>query len=221
VALQEIPLGDANDLLVAWGHYLGACRRPFGEQAWGLLVDGRPVAVAVSASIVSAQVSRYAPDPGDLVPVESWGRSELVELARLCAADRWATRVMVRLWREVAAPAWPYWPVTAAVAYSHNDRHEGRIYRFDGWERITARAGTSGGGGAWTRPRRQGDAARGAKTLWLWRYHVPVGHSAAATGATPHPVRLSSPHSPGADRHSADTQPTAAARPHPDAGGRS
>lgn len=184
-ALHKIPVPDANELLIAWGRYLGACRRPFGQQGWALLVGGRPVAVAVSASVVSAHVTRHAPDPetGRVVPVESWERGELVELARLCATERWATRVMLRLWREVAAPAWSHWPVRAAVAYSANDRHEGRIYRFDGWTRINTRAGTSGGGGAWTRPRCADDTAHGPKTLWLWRYQIPPGRSSAVTGA--------------------------------------
>jgi len=81
----------------------------------------------------------------------------------------WATRVILRLWLEVGAQAWPYWPVQAAVAYSQNARHLGNIYRFDGWERVTDKAG-SNGGGAWSRKRYAGDAAHGRKTLWLWRY---------------------------------------------------
>ena len=46
---------------------------------------------------------------------------------------------MLRLWREKCGPKWPCvkprsgQPPLAAVAYSKNDRHEGRIYRFDGW----------------------------------------------------------------------------------------
>jgi hypothetical protein len=157
--LRGVPIVEANRLLVAWGHYLGACRRPFGQQAWALVVGAEPVAVAVSASPVAATTAGYR-------------RSQLVELARLCSAERWATRVMLRLWREVAGPAWPYWPARAAIAYSQNDRHEGRIYRFDGWERVTARAG-SNGGGAWSRPRHPGDMVHGPNTLWLWRYNDP------------------------------------------------
>ena len=73
------------------------------------------------------------------------------------------------LWREIGGPRWPYWSVKAAIAYSQNVRHPGNIYRFDGWEKITDRAG-SGGGGAWSRKRYAGNAALGPKTLWLWRY---------------------------------------------------
>jgi hypothetical protein len=151
--LHQIPVDDANDLLVAWGHYLGACHRPFGQQAWALVVGTDAVAVAVSASAVAQTTAGYR-------------RGELVELARLAAGERWARRVMLRLWREVAAPVWPHWPVRVAIAYSQNHRHQGRIYRFDGWARVTDRAG-SHGGGAWTRRRYASHAAHGPKTLWL------------------------------------------------------
>lgn len=57
----------------------------------------------------------------------------------------------------------------AAVSYSKNDRHDGRIYRFDGWTKVTDRAGSSGGG-QWSRKREKNDAANGPKTLWVWRY---------------------------------------------------
>lgn len=156
VGLTTIPLRRANRLLDDWGHYLGPVNRPFGSQAWTLELEGRPIAVAVSCSTVSATAAGH-------------DRDELVELARLCAAEPWATRVMLRLWREVAAPRWPYWTVRAAVAYSQNERHDGRIYRFDGWDRVTDRAGSSGGG-AWSRKRYATDAVHGPKTLWRWRF---------------------------------------------------
>lgn len=159
VTLAEVEIGPANYLLGEWGHYLGPCRRPFGQQGWCLYVKGRPVAVAVSASPVSAHVI----GPGG----ERLRRRQLVELARLCSAEPWATRVMVRLWREVAARSWPYWPADAAIAYSANGRHDGRTYRFDGWARLTRHAGSSGGG-TWTRRRPAASPALGAKTLWLW-----------------------------------------------------
>src|SRR3972149_6794486 len=129
--------------------YPGPCNRPFGRQDWLLALNSEPLAVATSASIVSAGVAGY-------------GRQEVVELARLCSAPEtsWATRVMLRLWREVGAQGWPYWPVQAAVAYSQNIRHPGNMYRFDGWERVTDKAG-SNGGGAWSRKRYAGDAAHG------------------------------------------------------------
>ena len=158
--LTAVDRRQANTLLTEWGHYLGPCDRPFGAEGWVLEVAGRPVSVAVSASIVSSTAAGF-------------DMREVVELARLCSAPgaRWATRPMLRLWREVAAPAWRYWPVRAAVAYSANQRHPGDIYRFDGWQRVAVQAGSSGGG-TWSGKRSDDHAARGAKSLWLWRYDV-------------------------------------------------
>lgn len=172
--LTPISLPWANTLLDRWGHYLGPCERPFGFEAWALEVESRAVAVAVSCSTVSEHISGEDSDG----PVR-FVRGELVELARLCADpdQRWATRPMLRLWREVAAPRWPYWPVTAAVAYSQNRRHAGDIYRWDGWTRIADKCGSSGGG-AWSRKRCATDAVHGAKSLWLWRYPQSQGDAA-------------------------------------------
>lgn len=166
VSLVSVDLDEANALLEAWGHYLGACDRPFRNDGWVLDVLGEPAAVATSSSIVGESSAGFR-------------KHEAVELSRLCARPgmNWTTRVMLRIWREVAAPQWPCpeprsgLSAVAAVAYSKNDRHEGRIYRFDGWEKVTDRAG-SGGGGQWSRKRATDDAANGAKTLWLWRYPV-------------------------------------------------
>lgn len=150
-----LDLVSANRLVTEWGHYLGPCRRPFGMRAYGLLVDGEPVAVAISASVINHAAG--------------YQRDELVELARLARHPDvgWASRVTLRLWRELAVPCWPYWRPRAAIAYSQNARHEGRLYRFDGWRRVTDDAG-SRGGGTWSRPRAPGDVAFGRKTLWLW-----------------------------------------------------
>jgi len=158
--MTPVPLPAANALLASWGHYLGEVHRPFGAHAWVLEVAGEPVSVAVSASTVSATVAGYR-------------RGEVVELARLCTAPSaaWATRVMLRLWREVAAPAWPYWPIAAAVAYSQNQRHDGRIYRFDGWTKVADNRGHEPGpNSTWNRRRAEQDPARGRKTLWTYSH---------------------------------------------------
>jgi hypothetical protein len=162
VVFDSVGLKDANALLVGWGHRLGALRRPFGTRAYLMLVDGRPVSLALSASIVSATVAGYR-------------RQQVVELARLCSAPghAWASRVMLRIWREVFAPRWPDWPVLAAVSYSHNAHHRGDLYRFDGWARLGSNCGSSGGG-AWTQRRYAGDVVAGPKTLWVWRYQPPT-----------------------------------------------
>lgn len=162
VAVEEIEVDDANRLLVEWQHNLGPCNRPFGQQAFALHIDGHPISVALSASMVSKHVSDIE---GNIVAT----RGETVELARLASAEPWATRVMIRLWREVHAHAWPYWPVWKAISYHQNNRHTGDVYRFDGWEKIRCDSGSSGGG-AWSRKRYASDEAHGKKTLWLWRY---------------------------------------------------
>lgn len=154
--VYPVEMDEANYMLCAWGHKLGPCKRPFGQEGYCLEVAGKPVAVAVSASIVHGPVAGY-----DL--------KQVVELARLAAGERWACRVMIRLWREACAKLWPHWPVQAAVSYSHNAMHSGNLYRFDGWEKIREDCGSSGGG-AWSRKRYAGDAHHGKKTLWLWRY---------------------------------------------------
>lgn len=158
VGLMPISVDHANALLVAWEHKLGPVNRPFHQEAFALEHDGRPVAVAVSGSIVSATVAGY-------------DRGEVVELTRQAAApdSPWANRVLIRLWRECCARLWPCWPVRAAVSYSKNSMHRGDLYRFDGWEKVTESAGSSGGG-AWSRKRYATDAVHGSKTLWLWRY---------------------------------------------------
>ena len=183
--LLPVPLARANSLLEKWGHYLGPVNRPFGSQSWTFEVAGQAVAVAVSASTVSEHVAyldslpifaltkkgRLGEQVGQLTYRVRLSRGELVELARLCSAPdcHWATRPMVRLWREVAAPLWPHWQLTAAIAYSQNSRHQGDIYRWDGWVKVADNCGSSGGG-AWSRKRYATDAVHGRKTLWLWRY---------------------------------------------------
>lgn len=155
---EELDPAEANALCVAWDHDLGPCNRPFGMQAWAFAIDGQRVAVAISASTVSATLR------GSLVDVQ-WRRDEVVELARLCAANHWANRVMLRWWREVAALRWPYWPIRAAVSYSDRGK-TGNLYRLDGWRLIADNCGSSGGG-TWT-GKRTGNHK--GKKLWDWRY---------------------------------------------------
>lgn len=154
-----VPIGlvEANRLVVAFEHNLGPCERPFRSEPWAFLVDGRPVAVAISASIVSSTAAGHK-------------RTEVVELARLASSERWANRLMLRWWREVGARRWSCWPVKAAIAYSQNDRHEGRLYRFDGWTKFASSAGSSGGGGSWTAKRTSADEVHGPKTGWVFEY---------------------------------------------------
>lgn len=168
VALSPLGISDANRLLLAWGHNLGPCNRPYTQRAYALELDGEPISLAMSGSMISEH-ARGVTKLGEALLLL---RSACVELTRLCSAPgySWATRVMLRLWREVCAPRWPDWEVKAAVSYSQNALHAGNIYRLDGWERINEHCGTGSGGGSWTRKRYAGDAAAGSKSLWVWRY---------------------------------------------------
>lgn len=159
VGVSPIANHEANRLLVAWGHKLGPCNRPFRTQSWALEVDGEPVAVAMTCSIVNG-------------PVAGYGRGEVVELARLASSNNWANRVMLRLWREVLAHRWGLWPVKAAVSYSHNALHGGNSYRTDGWRKVSDKCGTTGKGGNWGRRGSgyQNQALHGFKSLWVWEY---------------------------------------------------
>ncbi len=161
---MPISVDQANNLLEAWEHRLGPANRPFHQEAYALEWQDLPISVAVSASTVSNQVAGYQ-------------REQVVELARLCSdpAENWATRIMLRLWRQICAPKWQVWPVKAAIAYSHNVHGQGgNIYRFDGWTKIREDAGSRDGRGAWpeTRGRYATEAVRGSKTLWVWDYRA-------------------------------------------------
>jgi hypothetical protein len=160
VALTEVHPDQANALIVKWDHELGWCDRPFGMQGWVLDIDGEPVSAAISASIVSTTAAGYS-------------QFELVELARQCSppGNRWANRVMIRLWREACARRWPHWPVKAAVSYQLNANHDGALYRFDGWRKVTETAGADCGPNAtWSKKRGPDDPRSGRKTLWVWEW---------------------------------------------------
>lgn len=169
----------ADARLVEWGHWLGACNRPFGRQSFGLTYCGELVSVAVSASTVNASCG-------------GWPRNQVVELARQCShpLHRDLTRVMVRLWRIFAPRAWShqYWPVKAVVSYSNRNRHSGDIYRFDGWKKIKdvpgGRAGVNTGDGrgpgrGWTRPRKNYEP----KSVWVFQTPEPPEASQSTIAA--------------------------------------
>lgn len=143
---------EANRACERWGHYLGACERPFRQQWFGLFKDRELVSVAISASTVGATCGGY-------------DRRRVVELARLVTRPdaRWATRVCIRFWRELGAPQWGLWPVDAVVSYSDKTRHSGHIYKFDGWTKVADVPGSSGGG-TWS-----GEKERTPKAVWVYR----------------------------------------------------
>lgn len=156
VGFYKIDNSEADKLLREWCHWLGGCNRPFGRQSFAVDVCGKgAVSIAVSASTVNATCGGY-------------DRQSVVELARLCSHpnERWATRVCLRLWREVGAPLWPYWEVKALVSYANNNRHTGDVYRFDGWKKVAEVAGGVAGGG-WQRGKRYEE-----KSVWSYKLSV-------------------------------------------------
>jgi hypothetical protein len=159
-AFDLIPDDRADACLAEWGHWLGACSRPFGRHSFGLFIHGELLCVAVSASTVNATCGGYP-------------RSEVVELARLCSHPdhRELTRIGLRLWRVVAPGCWArdFWPVTAAVSYSNNARHKGDIYRFDGWKKVKdVPGGCTGPNAGYTRKK-----SYEAKTVWAFEFKQP------------------------------------------------
>lgn len=158
---SQIDNGRADRLLVEWGHFLGACDRPYGIQSFGLLLEGDLVAVAVSASTVGTSCGGFP-------------RRKVVELARLCSepGHQELTRVALRLWRVTAPALWSaaYWPVEACVSYANATRHKGDVYRFDGWRKVAeSRAGSAGGP-------RAGNKTYDRKSVWVF----PLSEWAAA-----------------------------------------
>lgn len=158
VTFDLIPNEQADAALIAWGHWLGGCNRPFGRQSFGLEIESELVAVAVSASTVNGKCGGY-------------NRQDVVELARLCSHPdhRDLTRVTLRLWRVMAPITWgrKFWTVRALVSYANASRHTGDIYRFDGWTKVAEVTGGTAGA-TWKRPRK---AAYEAKTVWA--YELP------------------------------------------------
>lgn len=150
----------ADEMLRDWGHWLGGCNRPYGRQSFGLVLGGRVLSVAVSASL------RW--------PVAGYARDRVVELARLASHPRHAdlTRVCLRLWRKVAAAEWRprYWKVDAYVSYQDAVRHTGNIYRFDGWTLAERRRG-----GVTGRNARGGRRKYNPKNVWVWKLGDPAG----------------------------------------------
>jgi hypothetical protein len=156
---------EADAALVEWGHFLGACERPFGRQSFALRLDGKLAAVAVSASTVNGHCGGYR-------------RREVVELVRLCSSpeDAELTRVALRLWRVTAPESWLrlmnrldlvrerkwLWEVKAVVSYANALRHSGDIYRFDGWVNVGAVKGSTGGGTHSSRKKAE------EKTVWAY-----------------------------------------------------
>jgi antitoxin VapB len=151
--LAAISREEANDLLIEFGHRIGAFKRAkFACEAHhALFHHGRPVAVTCTSEPVRETVGKTG-----------LRRDECIELARLAAASPALCRPMLRLWREFVLPeigrvhrrCW-------GVSYQDKAMHTGNTYRFDGWTDL----GAAGGGGRDARSGRNGRHMR----VWGWR----------------------------------------------------
>lgn len=162
VRVEPVERADCNALLVAWHHELGPCDRPFGQDHWLLIVAGRPVALAVSSSIVSPTLRD---ETG-----RTWPRSHVLELARIARHpdEPWTLRVMLRLWREALAPEWSHWTPGLLASYALPGR-TGDLYRFDGWTRVRkVKRASPGAGSTWAKGSKADAVGDGRKTLWVY-----------------------------------------------------
>jgi len=146
---DEIALDDANALLAAWEHKMGAVERPNGYAVCHALVHrSEPVAVTVSSTLIRLNAG---------AGLKHLTRDNTVELSRLCASRSGLCRVALRMWREFVFPSLGF---KHALSYQDADLHNGATYRFDGWARAP-RISSSG------TDQRSGKKGR-RKWLWVW-----------------------------------------------------
>jgi hypothetical protein len=148
VGYEPITLAKANECLTFWGHKMGPLNRGNqGAICHALTHEGNAVAITTTSHLISPVVGGGC----------DWlTRNNTIELSRLCAERSGLCRVALRLWREFVFPSLGY---RYAISYQDADLHNGRTYRFDGWDRIArSRSGPDTRSG---RPGRD-------KWVWLW-----------------------------------------------------
>lgn len=153
VAFDAIDTDALNRCLTDWGHRMGPLHRPqFGHfgGAHALFHEGQPVAVVATEQLAVAHTVGLS-------------RADAFELARVCAMRPDLCRVVLRLWRAFAFPAFCRASGCSwAISYQDRALHTGALYRHDGWVRLGQ---TSSG----TDPRARGGERRGRrKTVWGW-----------------------------------------------------
>jgi antitoxin VapB len=152
-SFDSIQLALANELLAKWGHRMGPLLRGNSGalHCHALFAHGEPVGLACTSSLIRECVG------GGL---QHMTRANTIELSRLCAANPWACRVVLRLWRELVFPGLG---AAAAISYQDAAMHSGNLYRFDGWRL----AGRSSSG----TDQRTGRKGRN-KNIWVWPAEV-------------------------------------------------
>jgi hypothetical protein len=169
IEVRQLKRKQSNVLTGAW-HDLGAETRLFSYTAFGLYVQGEPVAVATAGTTVSASVEQSV----------GLDRLNTVELTRICRSNaphaKGVLRAMLRLWRDfLAVPYWTFRPDVekrALVAYSMPGKQGGNLYRFDGWVRVRD-CRKWHGAGTWQNGSRVGTPEA------LWVYWLPDGRQPA------------------------------------------
>ncbi|GGS85195.1 hypothetical protein GCM10010156_49760 [Planobispora rosea] len=190
VAFYQTPVAEAEELLITWRHPLHLpddeypagrpYRRPFGSLAFVMEERGRRAAAVVLASTINPSVCQS----------QGLNRYNTVDLARIARSpdrrDRHCLRAVLRITRDYLAPLWlgrfPGWdarsaelcgrPQIEALASTSLPGTPGRLYRFDGFERIRTSTGAKGGGHQ--RPSAANAIADGARGLWVYRYPQPL-----------------------------------------------
>lgn len=168
--LERIDRAESNECLERWGHRMGPLRRPLfrGALDYGLREKGELIAIATADTLIrpTAQLTRH----------------DAFELSRLCAAAPRLTRLMLRLWTEIAYPEIVRtWGTPWAISYQNAAMHNGDLYRFDGWVRL--RYSTGG------RDPRSLLQTVTAQRRVLWGWNGSVSAMAARRAAEPMPPR--------------------------------
>lgn len=191
VAFYQVDMAEAQELLIKWRHPLHLCddeypkgrpyTRPFGRLAFVMEDRGRRAACVVLASTINDSVCE----------ARGWHRYNTVDLARIARSpdrrDQECLRAVLRITREYLVPLWlgtySKWdarsaelcggrPQIEALASTSLPGTPGRMYRFDGFERIRTSTGPKGGGHQ--KPSAANAIADGARGLWVYRYPEPL-----------------------------------------------
>lgn len=143
---------EANECLERWGHKHGPNNRPLYRAPidFGLRRKSELIAVATADTLIR--------------PTCGMTRLTGFELSRLCAAAPRASRLMLRLWTELAYPEIVRaWGTPWAISYQDATQHTGNLYRFDGWLRLKYTQGGSD-------PRALA-TTKNARKRWIWGWH--------------------------------------------------
>jgi hypothetical protein len=196
VAFYQVDVAEAEELLIAWRHPLHLpddehptgrpYTRPFGSLAFVMEDGSRRSAAVVLASTINASVCKS----------RGWHRYNTVDLARIARSpdrrDQQCLRAVLRIAREYLVPLWlgiyPNWdarsaelcgqPQIEALSSTSLPGTPGKLYRFDGFERIRVSKGAKGGGHQ--RPSAANAIDDGARGLWVYRYPQPVRPASAS-----------------------------------------